>query len=289
MADAVRLTSPDKELWPGVTKADYAAYLDAVAPALLPHARDRPLSLQRFHGGIGGQGFFQKDAGRGAPAWLRTVTVGKRGGGRVRHPLANDRRTLRWLAQINALTLHVAPVRRDRLERPDRLTIDLDPSVDDFTAVRTSALALGELLRGQGLEPFAMVTGSRGIHVVCPLRRTRPVDDVLAFAAAIAAEVQARDPGTLTTEFHKAQRGERIYLDVARNAPAQTAVAPYSPRARPGAPVATPLRWDELEDPGLRPDGFTLGTVLDRLDGLGGDPWSGFRQAARGLPAPPAS
>lgn len=279
------LTSPDKELWPGITKRDYAAYLDDVAGAMLPHLRDRPLSLQRFNAGIAKDGFFQKDAGRGAPDWLRTVTVGKRGGGEVHHPVANDRRTLRWLAQINALTIHVAPVRRDRLDRPDRLTIDLDPSrADDFDAVRTSALALGEAVRELGLEPFAMVTGSRGIHVVCPLRRTRPASDVLDVARHLAHEAAARDPGRLTTEFKKAERDERIYLDIARNAPAQTAVAPYSPRARPGAPVATPLRWEELEDRGLRPDGFTIAGLPGRLDALGGDPWAGFRKAARALP-----
>lgn len=283
-----RLTSPQKELWPGVTKAQYAAYLGDVAEVMLPHCRDRPASLQRFHQGIGGEGFFQKDAGRGAPEWLKTVTVGKRGGGRVRHPLVNDRRTLQWLAQINALTLHIGPVRQDRMDRPDRLTIDLDPTGDDFGAVRESALAMGERLRGHGLEPFAMVTGSRGIHVVCPLRRTRDGDQVRAFAEAVAAEEEERDPDRLTTAFSKAKRGGRIYLDVARNAPAQTAVAPYSPRARAGAPVATPLRWEELEDPALRPDAFGLDEVRVRLDRLGGDPWAAFRRSARGLPAPPA-
>lgn len=280
-----RLTSPGKELWPGVTKADLAAYLDDVAPAMLPHTRDRPLSIQRFNRGVGGDGFFQKDAGKGAPPWLKTVTVGKRGGGEVHHPLANDRRTLQWLAQVNALTLHIAPVRRDMLDRPDRLTIDLDPSgEDDFGQVREAALALGERLRGHGLEPFAMVTGSRGVHLVCPLRRTAAAADVLAFGEAVAGEEEERDPGHLTTAFRKERRDGRIYLDIARNAPAQTAVAPYSPRARRTPSVATPLRWEELEDPALRPDGFTLDGIPARLDAVGGDPWADIRRHARALP-----
>ncbi|WP_205696202.1 non-homologous end-joining DNA ligase [Conexibacter sp. SYSU D00693] len=289
-----RLTSPEKVLWPAtertpaVTKADYAAYLDHVAAAMLPHVRDRAVSLQRFHGGLGSSGFFQKDAAKTAPAWLRTVTVGKRGGGEVHHPLLQDRRSLQWVAQVNALTVHVAPVRRDRLDRPDRLTIDLDPSSEDFEEVRVAALALGERLRGHGLVPHAMVTGSRGVHVVCPLRRTRTATEVNAFAAAVAAEEVARDPDHLTTAFHKDERGSRIYVDVARNAPAQTTVAPYSPRARAGGPVAVPLRWEELEDPGLRPDGWTQRAVLERLDALGGDPWAAIRRSARGCPAPPA-
>jgi bifunctional non-homologous end joining protein LigD len=265
----VRLTSPDKELWPGITKADLAAYLDAVAPAMLEHVRDRPLSLQRFNRGLAGEGFFQKDAGKGTPDWVPTVEVGKRGG-TVHHLVATGARAhdvVTYLAQINVLTAHIAPVRRDRLDRPDRLVIDLDPSrEDDFDAVRAAARAAGELLREHGHEPWALVSGSRGIHVVAPLRRTRDGEAVRAWAAELAAELAARDPRHLTTEFHKVKRDGRIYVDVARNAPAQTAVAPFSPRARPGAPVATPVSWDEVDDRRLRPDGFRFADVLARLD-----------------------
>lgn len=269
----MRLTHPDKELWPGVTKAAYAAYLADVAEVMLPHVRDRPATLQRFHEGVGGKGFYQKDAGRSTPDWVPRVTVGKRGG-TVDHVLLNSADVLQWLAQANVLTAHIAPVRTDRLDRPDRLVIDFDPSRDDdFTAVREAALAAGAKLRELGLEPQALATGSRGIHVVARLRRTRDAQAVRDWAGELAAELAAADPGRLTTEFHKAQRRDRIYVDVARNAPAQTAVAPYSPRAKPDAPVAMPLRWEELEDPGLRPDGWTIRTARVRLDALGGDAW----------------
>jgi bifunctional non-homologous end joining protein LigD len=279
----VRLTHPDKELWPGISKQRYAQYMRDVAPAMVPHTRDRPLSMQRFRDGVGSPGFFQKDIGRGAPDWVKRVAVEKQGG-KVCHPLANDAPTLVWLAQVNCLTPHVFPRRADRLDRPDRLIVDLDPSVDDFAAVRTAARQAGELLRELGLEPFAMTTGSRGLHVVAPLKRTRDVDDVLAFARALAAELAARHPRALTTEFHKVKRDDRIYVDVGRNGRAQTAVPPYAARALPSAPVATPLHWEELADRKLRPDGWTLRTVLERLETLGGDPWAGIGKAARALP-----
>jgi bifunctional non-homologous end joining protein LigD len=284
-ARTVRLTHPDRLLWPGagLTKRDLYDYFGAVAETMLPHVRDRPVSLQRFRGAVEDGGFFQKEIPKGAPDWIARVSVPKHGGS-VCHLLANDRETLQWLAQQGCVTPHVFTSRADRLDRPDRLVIDLDPSQDDFAAVRRAAQSCGAALRARGLEPFAMVTGSRGIHVVVPIKRTRAVQDVLAWAHRFAAELAAEHPDTLTTEFRKAKRDDRLYLDVARNGPAQTVVPPYAPRPRPGAPVATPLRWEELDDDALRPDGWTLRTVLQRLEELGGDPWSGIAKAARALP-----
>ena len=282
---SVRLSNPDRVVVPrdGITKADMAHYYRDVAAVMLPHVRDRPVSMQRFRDGIDKPGFFQKDIGHGAPEWVKRVPVGKRGGS-VCHVLANDPATLVWLAQQNCITPHVSPRRADRLERPDRLIVDLDPSTSDFTAVRRAALACGDALREHGLEPFAMTTGSRGIHVVTPLRRTRDVRDVLEWARAFARDFAAAHPKSLTTEFHKAKRGSRIYIDVGRNGPAQTAVPPYALRPRDGAPAATPLRWEELEERGLRPDRWTLRNLRDRLGALGGDPWAGIGKAARSLP-----
>ncbi len=270
----VRISHPDKLLFPadGITKEELATYYRDVAPAMVPHTKGRPLSLQRFHRGIGFEGFFQKDIGRGAPEWVHRVRVGKRGGS-VCHPLADDAATLVWMASQNAITPHVWLARADALDRPDRLVFDLDPSREDFAAVRESALALGDALRERGLVPFAMVTGSRGVHVVCPLRRRTPTEQVLAFARSFAAEHAAQRPRALTVEFRKAERGQRIFLDVARNGRAQTVVPPYAVRARRGAPVATPIAWDELHDPSLRPDAWTIRTVLERV--RSGDPWAG--------------
>src|SRR6185312_16273652 len=168
----VRITHPDKALFPdGTTKADLAEYYRDVAPVMLPHVRDRPISMQRFNGGIERPGFFQKDIPKGAPEWVPTVRVPKKGG-TVEHVLANETATLVWLANQNCITPHVFTARADRLDRPDRIIWDLDPSgEDEFPLVRRTALALAALLREAGSEPFAMVTGSRGIHVVVPLTR----------------------------------------------------------------------------------------------------------------------
>jgi bifunctional non-homologous end joining protein LigD len=279
----VRLTHPDKVLFgaDGITKGDLAAYYRDVAPRMVPLVRDRPVSLQRFHDGIDGKGFFQKDIGRGAPPWVRRVRVGKRGGS-VCHALANDAATLVWLANQNCITPHVWLSRADRPERPDRMIFDLDPAEDgNFTLVRRTARELGELLRERGVEPFAMTTGSKGIHVVVALQRRYGFDQVREAAAAVAEELVARRPKDLTMEFYKRKRDGRLFVDVNRNGYAATAVPPYAVRPKPGAPVAAPLRWEELEDRRLQAQRWTLRTILDRDP----DVWAGLQHAARGLPA----
>jgi bifunctional non-homologous end joining protein LigD len=180
------------------------------------------------------------------------------------------------------VTLHAWPSRADRPDHPDRLIFDLDPSRERFVEVRAAARALGDLLRDLGLAPFTMTTGSRGLHVVVPLRRREPFDTVRAFARAVAQELVAGDPKRLTTAQRKADRGQRIFVDVNRNGYAQHAVAAYAVRPRATAPVATPLRWDELEDRRLSPERWTVPTIGDRLDAEG-DPWKAIGSHARAL------
>jgi len=278
----VPLTHPGKVLFPddGITKEDLAAYYRDAADRMVPLVRDRPVSLQRFNDGIGKPGFFQKNVARGAPPWLKRVEVGKRGGS-LWHVLANDAATLVWLANQNCITPHVWLARADRLERPDRMIFDLDPPDEgEFTLVRRTARELGDVLREAGVEPFAMTTGSKGIHVVVALQRRYPFDKVRDAAVAVAEELVARRPKDLTIEFYKRKRGGRLFVDVNRNGYAATAVPPYGVRPRPGAPVATPLAWDELTDRRLTSQRYTLRTVLDR------DPevWAGIARAAGGLP-----
>jgi bifunctional non-homologous end joining protein LigD len=287
----VRVTHPDKVLFPGdgITKADLIAYLVEVAPAMLPHIRDRPLSLHRFNDGIAGDGFFQKEIPRGAPEWVRRVRVPKQGG-TVCHPLAQDAATLAWLGNQNCITPHVWTSRVDRLDRPDRLVFDLDPAGgdEDFRLVRRTALELRDLLSELGVTAFAMTSGSRGVHVVVPLRRRYSFDQVEPAAHAVAEELVARRPDDLTTAFRKQDRGGRLFVDVLRTRWAQTTVAPYAVRARPGAPVAAPLRWEELEDGGLpRSGALTLRDVPGRL-ARHGDPWRDIAKAAGILPGAPA-
>ncbi|HEV7364042.1 MAG TPA: non-homologous end-joining DNA ligase [Solirubrobacteraceae bacterium] len=279
----VQITHADRSMFPraGLTKLDLARHYDRVAPAMVPHVRDRPLALDVYPDGVQGGGYLMKQIPAHFPDWIARATVRKRGG-EVTHVLANDRATLVYLAGQNVVTLHAWPSRADRPDHPDRLIFDLDPSRERFVEVRAAARALGDLLRDLGLAPFAMTTGSRGLHVVVPLRRREPFDTVRAFARAVAEELVAGDPKQLTIAQRKADRGKRIFVDVNRNGYAQHAVAAYAVRPRATAPVATPLQWDELEDRRLSPGRWTVTTIGDRLDSEG-DPWKAIGSHARAL------
>jgi bifunctional non-homologous end joining protein LigD len=282
----VRITHPDKLLFAadGISKLELAEYYAGVAPVMAPHLRDRPLNLWRWNAGIDGARVVQQEIPRGAPEWIRRASVAKREGGSVCHAVGGEAATLAWLANQNCITPHVWSARADRPERPDRLVFDLDPPEGgDFAVVRRAALALGELLRELGLEPFAMVTGSKGVHVVAPLRRGAGSDAVRGAAGAIGQRLADGAPDALTTAWRKEKRGGRVLVDTARNTYAQTVVAPYAVRALPGAPVAVPLAWEELEDPELHPRRWTLRTLPARLEAAG-DPWKDIARHARALP-----
>jgi bifunctional non-homologous end joining protein LigD len=283
----VELSHPDKVLFPeaGVTKRDLAAHYERVAPLMVPLVRDHPVAMHAFPGGIESPGYFMKDVPSHFPDWIRRVTVPKRGG-ELTHVLANDAATLVYLAGQNCITPHVWTSRADRPREPDRIVFDLDPPGTRFADVRAAARALGDIVRDLGLEPFAMTTGSRGVHVVTPIRRGRDYEEVHDFARAVARVLADQSPRKLTTEVRKAKRAERIFVDVGRNAYAQHAVAPYAVRPRDGAPVAAPLRWEELDDRRLRPDRWTIRTLPERLEHAG-DVWDGYRRAARALPRAP--
>jgi bifunctional non-homologous end joining protein LigD len=280
----VRITHPGKVLFPeaNLTKLQLARHYERVAPVMLPYVRERPLALQAFPNGIEAPGFFMKAAPAHFPDWIARTTVAKRGG-TVTHALAADAATLVYLAGQNVVTPHVWLSRADRPRSPDRLVIDLDPSGGGFAEVRAAARDAGARLRDAGLVPFAMVTGSRGIHVVCPLRRGPSFTDVHRFARGLAEQMVRDDPRRLTLEWHRAERGTRIFVDVNRNAYAQHAVAPYGVRARARAPVAAPLRWDELSEARLRPDRWTVETIGKRVEAEG-DPWRGMGRRSRALP-----
>jgi len=204
----------------------------------------------------------------------------------VTHALANDAATLVYLAGQNVVTPHTWLSRADDPPKPDRLIIDFDPSPGGrFADVRAAAREAGRLLRERGLATYAMVTGSRGVHVVCPLRRGASFTETHGFARALAEQMVEANPGKLTLEWKKADRGRKIYVDVNRIAYAQHAVAPYGVRARPRAPTAMPIHWDELDDARLKPDRWTVKNAAARLE-QEGDPWKGMMRRARKLPEP---
>jgi bifunctional non-homologous end joining protein LigD len=283
---AIELTHSDKVLFPRakVTKFDLARHYERVAPVMLRYVSGRPLALQAFPAGIEGHGYFMKAVPDYFPEWMKRATVSKKGG-TVTHVLAENAATLVYLAGQNVVTLHAWLSRADQPRRPDRLILDFDPSGGGFADVRAAARAAGERLRERGLAPHAMVTGSRGIHVICPLRRGPDFGDVHRFARRVAEEMVDDDPRRLTLEWRKADRGNKIYLDVNRNNYAQHAVTPYAVRSRPKAPVAVPVHWEELSDRKLRPDRWTVASVGERIDAEG-DPWRGMGRRARALPSP---
>lgn len=280
----VELNRPEKVLFPddGITKADVADYYHRVARRMLPHLRHRPLMLERHPDGLDGPGFMQKDTPDHVPDWVHRVELPKEGG-TVTYTVCDDTATLLHLAGQACITPHRFLSRADRPDHPDRLVFDLDPTGDDFAPVRQAALWLRELLEDRlGLPTLVMTTGSRGLHVLVPLDGHAPFDDVRDFARDVAELLAARRPDELTTAPRKSGRRGRLYLDIQRNAYAQTSVTPYALRARPGAPVAAPLSWDDVHDPELTARRWTLSTV-DQL--LKTDPWG---RAPRGRSLAPA-
>ena len=282
----VEITHADRVMFPadGINKGDLVDYYSEVADVMVPHLKGRPLTLWRYPRGIGEHGFVQQDFADSLPEWMGRVEVDKEGG-TVVHPVADRREGLVWLANQNCVTMHAWLSRRERLHTPDRLIFDLDPSDGDFGVVRATARAAADVLEDLGLACYLQTTGSRGLHVVAPVSGDTDFDAARQFTREVAEVVVADDPAHRTIEMRKAKRGDRVYLDVMRNAYAQTAVAPYSVRARRGAPVATPLEWDELRGRGLRADRFTIRDVPKRV-ATQGDPWADLGRRARSLTRP---
>jgi len=283
----VETSKEEKVLFPeaGVTKGQLVDYYESVWPRLALHLRARPLVLERFPDGVAAEGFYQKQVPDYFPDWIDRVRVGTRGGSQ--DLVVCDRKaTLAYLANQAVVTLHPWLSRRDRLDCPDQLVLDLDPPEGgDFEAVRDAAFRARELLDALGLPSFPKTTGSKGLHLVVPLDRGARFDRVRAFARAAVELLARRHPDALTTEQRKAKRRGRLYLDVGRNAWGQTAVAPYAVRALPEAPVAAPLRWEELRSRRIHARSWNVRNLPRRLAAASGDPWSGWRRRARSLDA----
>ena len=284
----MRLTRPGKLLFPddGITKGDLVEYYRSTAPRILPYLRDRPMVMGRYPEGIGGEAILQKNVPGYFPSWITRAAVKKQGGTNSQ-VVCDKPATLVYLANQACIELHMFLSRLDALQEPDQLVFDLDPpDAGHFGVARRTALSLRGLLEEElGLAAFVKTTGGKGLHVHVPLRPAEDFDAVREFARQVAELLASRDPGELTTTQRKGERGDRLYLDMMRNAYAQTAVAPFSGRARRGAHVATPLHWEELEDDALNPGQFTIRTIEARLAKVS-DPWAGMTRRRRGLAEP---
>jgi bifunctional non-homologous end joining protein LigD len=266
----VKLTSPDRVLYPedGVTKGDIFEYYRAVAHAIVPHLRDRPFTMKRYPHGIYGEVFFQKQAPRGLPSWIKTrqfTTHPREGGSRqVDFPLLNDEAAVLYMVQMNCVDMNAWYSRVDKPHRPDFVLFDLDPPDDGFGLAIEVAHLIRALLDEVGLPGYVKTSGADGIHVVAPITRRSTFEQTYRFAEQASRLLEERHPGKVTTEWLKKKR-QGVLVDHRQNGWGKTIASVYSVRPKPGAPVSTPLRWEELTA-GVRPRDFTRDVALRRVD-----------------------
>ena len=287
------MTNPAKVYWPeeGYTKADLVAYYRSVAPAIIPHLRDRPLSLHRHPDGIAGASFFQKDVHQQPPPeWVKTVAIVSGDGKRLTQVVCQDEATLVYLANLGCIEMNPWTSRVGSLDRPDYLVIDLDPHEAPFALAVEAAREVRKLLRRPCGECFCKTSGKRGLHVYVPLAARYDHEQVRQFAEIIARLLEQKFPDSVSLVRDPNRRKGKLYVDYLQNRQGQTTVAPYSVRPVPGATVSTPLKWSEVTHR-LDPRTFTIRTVPRRIDRLG-DLWAGvlgagadLRRCVGGLPA----
>ena len=270
---SVRLTSPERVLFPdqGITKQDLFEYYRAIAPVLVPHLRNRPFTMKRSPYGVGGDVYFQKQAPKGMPSWIptrtyRTFPRGRKGESRmVDFPLVNCREALLWMVQMHCIDMNAWYSRVDLPERPDYVLFDLDPpeEPDAFALCVRVAHHVHAALDELGLESYVKTSGSDGIHIAVPIVRRSTYGDTYEFAELLARRLETQHPGEVTTEWLKEKR-QGVLVDHRQNGHGRTIASAYSVRPKPGAPVSTPLRWDELTED-VRPRDFPMDVALARL------------------------
>lgn len=291
MADTIKvgsctiaLTHTDKLFFPKskISKGDVIAYYSHVAPYMISHVKNHPLTMQRFPEGITGESFYQKNISAYFPQWIKRVNIPTSQKEKVEYVIGNTPAIYVYLANQGCLTMHAWLSRYDKLYYPDRMIFDLDPSVHNFNAIRNAALLIKEIFDALKIPCFAMTTGSKGMHVMVPLKRVHTFDQVGAFAHAIAQKMLQERPKQFTLEIRKEKRAGKIFIDTLRNRYSATSVVPYSVRAYEKAPVAAPVWWPEVSDSSLTSQKFTIHTILQRL-ATEGDPWHNVHDQAISL------
>jgi len=254
------ISHPDKPIWPdaGITKLDYVTKLAALAPYLLPYGEDRYLTTIRYPEGIEGVSFYQKNCPRPIPDFVRIAPEND-----IRYVVLDSLPTLLWLGSLYSLEFHVSCERIDG-SLPDRWMLDIDPSMEVEPRIMEATAAAGELLASLGLDAVPKTSGATGVQLVMPIRRGPTFDDLRRFGKFVSEYLTAKHPKLFTVERLKKNRGTHIYLDYLQYYPGRTLIAPYSPRARPGAPISTPLAWDEVRAD-MKPADFNLLNIEQRL------------------------
>lgn len=284
---SLRLTNIDKMYWPddGLTKGDAIDYYRAIANTLLPYLKNRPVTFRAFPNGVDGPGFWRRDRPNRSPEWLHGIAYQPETRREpITVPVVDDEAGLIWFVDHAAIEIHQWLSRADDLERPDWVVFDLDPGEDvSFERVREAALLVREELTRSNLVAFPKTSGASGMHVFVPLEPEHPYDVVREWVHEVARRLESSHPQQIATASGGTHRGDVVTIDHAQNSIARNTAAPYTLRARAGAPVSTPLTWDEVESGDISPDLFTIRTVPERLR-RNGDPWSAAVTTHQRLP-----
>ena len=284
----IRVTSLDKLYWPDddLTKGDALGYYRQMASTMLPYLQDRPLTFRVFPRGIGGPGYWRREQSDSTPDWMRSVIYQPGSGDAQIHvPLIDDEAGLIWYADHSAIEFHQWLSRADDLERPDWAVFDLDPGEEvEFARVLETALHVRDELAQVGLAAFAKTSGGVGMHVFVPLEPNHPYEKVREWVHDVAKRLEAQYPELIATASGGTHQGSKVTVDHAQNSIARNTAAPYTLRARPGAPVSLPVAWNEVESGKIRPEQFTLRNVPRRIEQID-DPWAGALTLRQRLPA----
>lgn len=274
----IEITHADKIYFPdaGITKEEVVKYYNDIADHILPHMKERAVTMHRFPDGINGQDFYQHKASDYFPDWIDTKELKKKEGGKIEHVICNNRASLIYLVNQGCIVPHVWLSRVNKPDYPDKMLFDLDPPENNFSLVKEAALKLKEKFEENlDVPAFVMSTGSKGIHVVVPLDGNSNFDTVREIAQKVAQKLADENSESLTVEVRKNKRKGRLYLDTTRNAYSQTSVTPYAVRALENAPVAYPMDWEEIRKKKFDPHAYTMKTIFKRLSQKQ-DPWDNF-------------
>lgn len=281
----IDIKNRDKIFFPEkkITKGELIDYYDQITDYMLPFLKGRPLTLSRFPDGIEGEGFYQKECPEYFANWIDVMEIKRKEKSSIPQIICNNRATLIYLINEGTLSLHSWQSTTTDINKPNKLVFDLDPPAGDFELVRQGALALRSFLEKKlQLNTFVMTTGSEGLHVVIPIKPTKSFEEVRSFAKDVADYMAAINPDSFTSALRKEKREGRLFFDYMRNVYAQTSITPYSVRALKGAPIATPLNWDELDKGGLTSQSYHIKNIFRRLSQKK-PPWKQFRNKAKDL------
>jgi len=275
----ITITHSDKVLFPkdNITKWDLVNYYHKIADYILPFIRNRPLTINCFPGGVSKEGFYRQHAPEKLPDWFNTYELKRKMGGSMNHILCQDKASLIYLVNLNMITIHRWLSTTLNPEHPEILVIDIDPPKERFDLACTAAKLLKAQLEFIDYKPYLMATGLRGLHIISKVKGNSSFEQIREILHNITSDIASEHPKEFSVNVRKKDRKDLVYLDITRNAYGQTSVAPFSVRAEDGAPIATPIAWEELKDITLNLNKYTMNNIFDRLTNIKRDPWHDYQ------------